>query len=308
MGALGLVVESVPELIGRLDQFAEKIEEARFGTVAAVQLQPETGELRYSLAGHPPPLVIDPEGKGAFLEGGAGLPLCIDDGNGRPEGRAFLAEGSTLILYTDGLIERRADSIDSGLERLKNAAVARSGYEPERLCDEIVDEFAEGSLDDLVFLCLRREPRDTRIFSRVFPAVPKALQQVRQELRAWLAEQGLDRRRIEEVVQFCGEGCANTVRHAYGEQLGEATLELRLRSDGTLVTRIRDAGVWRARAHTESSGHGMEIMRALNDDVHVHRTPQGTTVVMEAKAREPGLDVPAPAAAERPREAAALGD
>ena len=50
MGALGLVVESVPELISRLDQFAEKIEEARFGTVAAVQLQPETGELRYSLA------------------------------------------------------------------------------------------------------------------------------------------------------------------------------------------------------------------------------------------------------------------
>ena len=177
MGALGLVVESVPELISRLDQFAEKIEEARFGTVAAVQLQPETGELRYSLAGHPPPLVIDPEGKAEFLEGGAGLPLCIalDDGNGRPEGRGFLAEGSTLILYTDGLIERRADSIDSGLERLKNAAVARSGYEPERLCDEIVDEFAEGSLDDLVFLCIRREPLDSRIFNRVFPAVPKSL-------------------------------------------------------------------------------------------------------------------------------------
>jgi anti-sigma regulatory factor (Ser/Thr protein kinase) len=310
MGALGLVVESVPELLGRLDQFADKIEEARFGTVAAVLLEPETGELRYSLAGHPPPLVIDRDGNGRFLEGGNGPPLCIvlGDETGRPEGRAILEEGSMLILYTDGLIERREISIDDGLERLRDAAAARHRFEPERLCDEIVDEFAEGSLDDLVFLCLRREPRDTRIFSRVFPAVPKALQQVRQELRAWLAEQGLDRRRIEEVVQFCGEGCANTVRHAYGEQLGEATLELRLRSDGTLVTRIRDAGVWRARAHTESSGHGMEIMRALNDDVHVHRTPQGTTVVMEAKAREPGLDVPAPAAAERPREAAALGD
>ena len=88
MGALGLVVESVPELISRLDQFAEKIEEARFGTVAAVQLQPETGELCYSLAGHPPPLVIDPEGKAEFLEGGAGLPLCIalDDGNGTARG------------------------------------------------------------------------------------------------------------------------------------------------------------------------------------------------------------------------------
>ncbi len=283
MGALGLVVESVPELIGRLDQFAEKIEEARFGTVAAVQLQPETGELRYSLAGHPPPLVIDTEGKGAFLEGGAGLPLCIalDDGNGRPEGRAFLAEGSTLILYTDGLVERRADSIDRGLERLKTAAVARSGYEPERLCDEIVDEFADGSLDDLVFVCIRREPLDSRIFSRVFPAVPKSLHTVRRELRAWFAEQGVEGRQVEEVLQACGEGCANTVRHAYGEQPGEATLELRLRSDGRLVVRIRDSGLWRTQAHTDSSGHGMEIMGALSEHVHIHRTPQGTTVVLE---------------------------
>jgi CheY-like chemotaxis protein/anti-sigma regulatory factor (Ser/Thr protein kinase) len=293
-GALGLVVESVPELIGRLDQFAEKIEEARFGTVAAVQLQPETGELRYSLAGHPPPLVIDPEGRSEFLEGGAGLPLCIspDDESHRPEGRGFLAEGSTLILYTDGLIERRAASIDSGLERLRNAAAARSGYEPERLCDEIVDEFAQGSLDDLVFLCIRREPLDSRIFSRVFPAVPKSLHTVRQEVRTWLDEQGLDRSGIDVVIQACGEGCANTVRHAYGEQPGEATLELRLRSDGRLVVRIRDSGLWRTQAHTESSGHGMEIMRALSEHVHIHRTPQGTTVVLE-------FDV---AAAQRPVE------
>jgi anti-sigma regulatory factor (Ser/Thr protein kinase) len=45
--------------------------------------------------------------------------------------------------------------------------------------------------------------------------------------------------------------------------------------------------VWRPRAHTESSGHGMEIMRALSDHVHIHRTPQGTTVVMEAKVAQP---------------------
>jgi serine phosphatase RsbU (regulator of sigma subunit)/CheY-like chemotaxis protein/anti-sigma regulatory factor (Ser/Thr protein kinase) len=303
MGALGLVVESVPELIGRLDQFAEKIEEARFGTVAAVQLQPETGELSYSLAGHPPPLVIDSEGNGAFLEGGAGLPLCIDDGHGRPVGRAFLAEGSTLILYTDGLIERRADSIDSGLARLKDAAVVRSGYEPERLCDEIVDEFADGSLDDIVFLCIRREPLDSRIFSRVFPAVPKSLHTVRRELRAWFAEQGVEGRQAEEVLQACGEGCANTVRHAYGEQPGEATLELRLRSDGRLVVRIRDSGLWRTQAHTDSSGHGMEIMRALSEHVHIHRTPQGTTVVLEfdvdasrpSEQPESGLPAAAPA-------------
>ncbi|HZO62103.1 MAG TPA: SpoIIE family protein phosphatase [Gaiellaceae bacterium] len=305
MGALGLVVDTVTDLLGRLDEFAEKIEEARFGTVAAVQLEPQTGALSYSLAGHPPPLVVHADGTGEFLEGGAGLPLCLalDGADGRPEGRATLPEGSTLILYTDGLIERRADSIDSGLARLKSAALARCTSEPERLCDEIVDEFAEGSLDDLVFLCIRREERDTRIFNRVFPAVPKSLHTVRQELRTWLVEQSLDGRRIEEVLQACGEGCANTVRHAYGEHPGEATLELRLRADGRLVIRIRDEGLWRTEAHTDSSGHGMEIMRALSEHVHVHRTPQGTTVVLE-------LDAGPPAKGARPRrrQAATMGD
>ena len=289
-GALALVVESVPDLLSRLDQFAEKIEEALFGTVAAVLLEPVTGELRYSLAGHPPPLILHEDGRAEFLEGGNGLPLCIEDrtGIGRPEGRATLPEGSTLILYTDGLIERRDIPIDTGLERLRKAAASRSRLEPELLCDEIVDEFAGGSLDDLVFLCMRREPRATRVFNRRFPAVPKALAQVRRELRAWLAEQGVQPRRADDVVQACGEGCANAVRHAYGDQPGEAILEVKLRPDGTLFTRVRDWGLWRSQAHAESSGKGMEIMRAVSDGVHVHSTPQGTTVLTEFRTRPAG--------------------
>jgi CheY-like chemotaxis protein/serine phosphatase RsbU (regulator of sigma subunit)/anti-sigma regulatory factor (Ser/Thr protein kinase) len=293
-GALGLVVGGVPELLGLLDQFAEKIEEARFGTVAAVLFDPLTGDLRYSLAGHPPPLVVGPDGRAAYLEGGNGFPLCIegDGAGGRPEGRATLDEDATLVLYTDGLIERRDAVIDSGLARLLGAVSERHRQQPERLCDEIVDELAGGSSDDVVFLALRREPRSSRIFRRSFPALPRSLRPVRQELRAWLAEQGVDRRRADDIVQACGEACANTVRHAYGDQLGDATLELRLRTDGTLVTRIRDAGLWRARAHTDSGGHGMEIMRALSDGVHVHSTPQGTTVVMETLLVGPGHGPP----------------
>ncbi len=282
MGALGLVVDSVPVLLDRLDQFAEKIEEARFGTVAAVLLEPETGELWYSLAGHPPPIVIDANGEATFLDGGSGLPLCISaiDGSPRPEGRAMLPEGATLVLFTDGLIERRDVSIDVGLERLKVATAAKARLEPERLCDEIIDEFSEGSLDDIVFLCLRREPLDTRVFTRLFPAVPRSLYTVRSELRAWLAEQGVEQRRVDDVVQACGEGCANAVRHAYGDEPGEATLDVRLHGDGTLVARIRDAGEWRVQAHADSSGHGLELMRELSDEVHVHTTPLGTTVLM----------------------------
>ena len=289
MGALGLVVDSTPELLLRLDQFAEKIDEARFGTVAAVLFEPDTGVLRYSLAGHPPPLVVDPDGTAEFLEAGSGFPLCIGDGvlGDRPEGRMVLREGSTLVLYTDGLIERREQGIDLGLERLRRAAASRSRCEPEQLCDEIVAEFATGSLDDIVLLCLRREPRDVRVFSRTFPAVPKALQSLRREMRSWLLEAGLDPGQVEDAVQACAEGCTNTVRHAYGEQTGEATLELRLRRDCTLVARIRDGGCWKTQSHADSSGHGLEIMRALSNHVQVHTTQHGTTIVMETHLGEP---------------------
>jgi anti-sigma regulatory factor (Ser/Thr protein kinase) len=279
----------MPELLQRLDQFAEKIEEARFGTVAAVLLEPETGLVRYSLAGHPPPLVVDADGRAEYLEGGSGLPLCIADASGeaRPEGTATLREGSTLILYTDGLIERRDNSIDSGLERLKAAVATRCTHEPERLCDEIVAEFADGSLDDVVLLCVRRELAGVRVFNRNFPAVPKSLQRVRHELKAWLVEQGLDDRRADDVIQACAEGCTNAVRHAYGEQSGEASVELRLRPDGTLLARVRDEGRWRLRGHVDSSGHGLNIMRALSDTLHVHTTQQGTTVLMKTRLGQP---------------------
>jgi len=297
LGALGLVVDDTPELLRRLDQFAEKIEEARFGTVAAVMLEPDTGLVRYSLAGHPPPLVVDPDGRAEFLEGGSGLPLSIAerDEAARPEGTATLGEGSTLILYTDGLIERRDDSIDTGLERLKSAVTARCTQEPERLCDELVAEFADGSLDDVVLLCLRREQSGVRVFSRSFPAVPRSLLRVRHELKSWLVEQGLDQRLVDDVIQACAEGCTNAVRHAYGEHSGEASVELRLRPDGTLLARVRDGGRWRTEGHVDSSGHGLNIMRELSDAMHVHRTQQGTTVLMETRVRERSAEAPAPA-------------
>src|SRR5262249_6423897 len=134
-------------------------------------------------------------------------------------------------------------------------------------------------------LCVRREPIGSRFFDRGFPAVPKALAQVRRELRAWLADRDVEPGLADDVVQACGEACANAVRHAYGDQPGEAILEVKMRPDGTLLARVRDWGLWRSQAHAESSGKGMEIMRAVSDGVHVHSTPQGTTVLMEFRTR-----------------------
>ena len=288
VGALGLVVESVPELLGRLDQFADKIEEAplrnrRGRPAGAGDRRAAVLPRRTSAAARD-----RPDGEGRFLEGGAGPPLCIvaGDEKRRPEGRAVLAEGSTLILYTDGLIERRDDSIDNGLERLRDAATARRPSSRSDSATRSSTSSPRGA-STTSSSSASAASRATRGSSRrVFPAVPRSLTAGPPGASCVAGGAGSraasDRGRRPGVRRRLRQHRPPRLRRAAGR--GDRS------SCGCGATArwspaIRDAGVWRARAHTESSGHGMEIMRALSDDVHVHRTPQGTTVVMEARRR-----------------------
>ncbi|MGH9118278.1 MAG: SpoIIE family protein phosphatase [Acidimicrobiales bacterium] len=103
----------------RLDRLADSFGGGDFATVAVAELEPATGWLRWATAGQLPPLVIEPGGAGRFLEGpvapplGAGLPAVF------VESTTQIEPGSTLVLYTDGLVERRTHSIDVGMERLR---------------------------------------------------------------------------------------------------------------------------------------------------------------------------------------------
>ena len=285
VGALGTVIESTPTLLNRLDQFASRIDEAHFGTVAAVILEPETGVIRYSLAGHPPPLVVTPEGDAEYLDGGRGLPLGVDwTTGGRIESRAQLVPGATLILFTDGLVERRDSSLDDGLQRLLAAASAHRDCEPEALCDALIEELVDAPRDDVVVVCLRLEPTQVDCFGRRFPAAPEAVPLVRHALKDWLEEHGLPQNDVFDVVLACGEASANAVEHPYADQGGEAVLEVRLHED-ELIARVRDFGRWREGSRSHERGRGTQIMRAVMDDVHFHVTRHGTTVVMRRRVQ-----------------------
>ena len=76
-------------------------------------------------AGHPPPLVVEPSGQTRFLEGEGGLPLGVDVTTEYGERELSLEPGSIVVLYTDGLVERRGRSIDEGLMELARAAQRR---------------------------------------------------------------------------------------------------------------------------------------------------------------------------------------
>ena len=95
-------------------------------------LEIDSGTLRFVNAGHPPPLIVEQDGTTRILEG-AGPPLGVMDTWRYEERVATLAPEMTAILYTDGLVERRGERLDTGLGRLRDAVAA--GGSPEEMVD-----------------------------------------------------------------------------------------------------------------------------------------------------------------------------
>jgi PAS domain S-box-containing protein len=148
-------------LLSRLQQFADGPNGTDFATVGFAALDPRTGAVEYAYAGHPPMLVLPPGGPASWLEGGRSMPLCRPgSGRDRAQAAATLTPGSVLLLYTDGLVERRQESMDVGLERLREAAEDCRDAPVDEMCDRIVEAMirATGNSDDAVLVCLRLLP------------------------------------------------------------------------------------------------------------------------------------------------------
>jgi serine/threonine-protein kinase RsbW len=130
-------------LLERLDAFVSQLRGGAMTTMAYAELDVATGELRYACAGHPPPLCVSADGEPRFLWGGRSGPLGIDM-HTRPDELDRLEPGATLVLYTDGLIERRGESLAVGLDRLGEAARAASGDGLQPLVDRLLSAMLAG--------------------------------------------------------------------------------------------------------------------------------------------------------------------
>jgi PAS domain S-box-containing protein len=125
------------EMLTRLNRHQLALGQTELFTVVYAIIDPAEGTISWATAGHPPPLVRNGEGWTSYLEGGEGL-MGIEDIVYR-DLRAPLDEGSIVIFYTDGLIERRGESLDVGLERLADAL--GSGPEvPAELCEYVIEQ------------------------------------------------------------------------------------------------------------------------------------------------------------------------
>jgi serine phosphatase RsbU (regulator of sigma subunit) len=125
-----------------------------FVTMLCGCVEPETGTVAFASAGHPPPLLIDGDGA-RYLEVTTGPPIGFLDAHEYVANRTTLAPGSVLVLFTDGLYERRGESIEVGLERLREAASRLSGPVQQILDDLARVMLGDGVHDDTAMLGFR---------------------------------------------------------------------------------------------------------------------------------------------------------
>jgi serine phosphatase RsbU (regulator of sigma subunit) len=144
------------ELLARLDAVLSQLQIGQTGTCVYAQLDERDGawQARLANAGHPPPLLIA-DRAASYLERPPEPLLGTGVDQPRSTATVALRPGATLLLYTDGLVERRGRSIDDGLAELRSAAVALSGRPVDELCDELLARFAAAPDDDVCLLAVR---------------------------------------------------------------------------------------------------------------------------------------------------------
>ncbi|MFG2804264.1 PP2C family protein-serine/threonine phosphatase [Streptomyces massasporeus] len=147
-------------VLTRLDRTLQAVTPNPVTTTALARIEPEGPgwRLRWSTAGHVPPLLITPERRVEVLTGEPGLPLGVDPEELRPDHSRFLPPGTTLVFYTDGLIEHPAQPIDRSLGELADLAAVNAALPLRDLVDALADHHPSDGHDDMAILALRTPP------------------------------------------------------------------------------------------------------------------------------------------------------
>ena len=273
------------QVLVALDHFAEGIPGALCTTVFCGVLDPVAGRIAYSSAGHLPGILAFPDGTTQLLDGALALPLAVRPGAPRPCAQRDLPARSTLLLYTDGLVERRRIVLTEGIARAADVMAEQRAAPLDDLAAHLMTRLvpADGYEDDVALL-LYRQPAPLDIS---FPAEASQLAPVRGALRGWLEKCEVSVELLQKVLVAAGEACTNAIEH--GRRRADDVIRLRAEAlvDQINVT-VADTGQWKAPVPPVGSrrrGHGLLVMRAMMDDVAITSSTAGTTVAMRTRIR-----------------------
>ena len=257
--AYALEGHSPAEVLTRLDRVAQAVPDLHFTTCVVALLDPQTGRLVVSSAGHLPPAVAGPGGA-RLLDVEPGLPLGVG-GAVFVDQEHHLPPGSVVLLYTDGLVEERSASLTVGLDRLV-ACLDAPVTSAEEVCDRVLAALGRdgGTDDDTALLVLHLAPPQP--VDLELPRVAEAVRTARHAVRSLLADQGLDPDVGELLVS---ELVGNAVRHGGpGDTVG-VTAQV---ADGVLRVAVRDPspqlpGPVRDPGPDADSGRGLLLVEQL---------------------------------------------
>ena len=267
-------------LLEDLDSVAELIPDAFCTTVFLAVLDTESGEFFYSCAGHLPAVLAAPQAKPTLLSDARSVPLVVQRKSSRPQSSVVLPPGSTLMLYTDGLVERRDVSLDDGIARVSETVAGGMHLPVDAVADAVLNEMAPpGGYDDDIAIVVYRQPYAPLAIEKVVTA--DQLTDIRHQLAAWMRAATIPDGRVADIVLAVNEACANSIEHGYrGRKPGRVRVEGE--NDGARVhLRVIDSGSWKpAPADPGVRGRGLLLIRAVSDWLEMECTPTGTTVDM----------------------------
>ena len=267
-------------VIGRLNRYVFEQGPLDMATLCYAVLDPLRGRLEVASAGHLPPLLVAPDEEPQLVAVRPSPPIGADIGSRYSGVTLDLVPGSILLFYTDGLIERRGEALDAGLERLRDAV----RYAPPLLdptCDQVLARLLDGGrpADDVAILGLRFVGTEQGRLRLRRPARAAELAAMRRILASWLETAGVSDDEIGLICVAASEAATNAIEHAYGPKEGWFEVEAAVDREEGVTIIVRDAGRWRPKARG-GGGRGLTLIGRLMNEFELVRRPSGTEVWM----------------------------
>ncbi|MFI9808410.1 SpoIIE family protein phosphatase [Streptomyces sp. NPDC052301] len=268
------------ELVGRIDQDETPEDGAAVtgATCLYAVYDPVSRRCTMARAGHPPPAVVAADGSVEFADIPAGPPLGL---GGLPfeTTELELAEGSRLVLYTDGLVEDRERDIDVGLDLLGDALRRTPGASPEETCRTVLDVLPARPSDDVALIVARtRVLGPDRVAEWQVPSDPAAVSQVRGSVTRQLADWGLEEAAFSTEL-ILSELVTNAIRY------GRGPIGVRLLRERTLICEVSDRSTTsphlRYAASTDEGGRGLFLVAQLAERWGTRYTSDGKIIWAE---------------------------